>query len=109
MLLSEQQRLALEWLMGGGSIAEAAQYAGVVRQTVSRWLHDDAEFRALFDHWQKQIRAITQARLVGLSESALETVADAIRGKRDAKVALVVLKAMGLLSPLPGPTLEHQD
>jgi len=99
VLLSEPQRMALEWLMGGGSITEAAQYAGVYRQTVSEWVNHDEDFREIFERWQQQVKALNQARLIALSEGALDTVAGAIREHRDAKVALVVLKGMGMLGP----------
>ena len=97
IILGEPQRLALEWLMGGGSVTEASQYAGVCRQTVSEWLNHDEDFRAQFNEWQRQIRAMNFARLTALSESAVETVVEAVRQKRDAKVAMAVLKGLGML------------
>ena len=97
VILSEPQRLALEWLMGGGSVGEAGQYAGVSRQAVSHWLHHDEDFREVFESWQLQIQNMNKARLMAISESAVDTVAVAIREKHDARVALAVLKAMGML------------
>jgi hypothetical protein len=97
VLLNEPQKLALEWLMGGGSVTEAGEYAGVCRQTVSHWLHHDPNFRLVFEKWRQQTQTLNQARLQMLGESALETIAEAIRQKRDAKVALVLLKGLGLL------------
>jgi hypothetical protein len=99
VLLGEQQRLALEWLAGGGSVTEAGQYAGVCRQTVSHWLNHDADFRFAFMDLRTQARALNQARLEALAESALDTIAQSIRQKRDARVALVVLKGLGMLAP----------
>jgi hypothetical protein len=99
IILGEPQRLAMEWLMGGGSITEAGQYAGVSRQTVSQWLNHDEDFRALFEQWQQQVREINHARLMALSEAALETVAVAVREKRDPKLAVAVLKGLGMLGP----------
>jgi hypothetical protein len=99
VLLSEPQRLALDWLLGGGSVTEAGQYAGVCRQTVSQWLNHDADFRFAFMNLRAQAQILNQARLEALAESALETIAQSIRQKRDAKVALVVLHGLGMLNP----------
>jgi hypothetical protein len=42
VLLSDKQQLALEWLLTtNGSVTEAAEFAGVTRATVSRWLNTD--------------------------------------------------------------------
>jgi alkanesulfonate monooxygenase SsuD/methylene tetrahydromethanopterin reductase-like flavin-dependent oxidoreductase (luciferase family) len=95
--LSGPQRQAMEWLMQGGSIVEAAQYAGVTRQTVSRWIHEDPDFATLFEHWQEQVKSINKARLVSLTEAAMDTVSDAIRNHRDVKAALTILKGAGVL------------
>ena len=97
VILAEPQRLALEWLMGGGSITEASQYAGVCRQTVSEWLNHDEDFRQVFEQWKQQVISMNQARLLALGENAMEAVAAAIRETRDVKVALVVLKSLGIL------------
>ena len=44
--LSEQQLCAIEALIGGSSIQEAADAAGVNRVTVSRWRNHHPEFQA---------------------------------------------------------------
>jgi hypothetical protein len=96
--LSGPQRQAMEWLMNGGSVSEAAQYAGVARQTVSRWIHEDPDFSALFSYWQEQVKATSNARLVALSEIAIDTVADAIRSRKDVRAAMALLKGTGMLA-----------
>ena len=98
--LSEVQRLAMEWLMGGGSVTEASQYAGVCRQTVSEWLNHDDRFRRVFHEWQIHVRTMNHARLIALSESAMETVALSIRETKNAQVALVVLNSLRMLGDL---------
>jgi DNA-binding MarR family transcriptional regulator len=95
--LSGPQRQAMEWLMQGGSVSEAAQYAGVSRQTVSRWIHEDPDFSALLELWQDQVKCTNKARLVSLTEAALDTVSDAIRNHRDVKAAIAILKGAGVL------------
>src|SRR5436305_15343204 len=71
VMLSEPQQQALEWLTNGGSVTEAAQLAGVARNTVSRWLHHDPDFREMFDAAVEQAAMVTEARLVGLQEVAV--------------------------------------
>jgi transposase-like protein len=38
-MISPARSLALEALVGGGSITRAAKEAGAARETVSRWVH----------------------------------------------------------------------
>ena len=92
MELGETQVKALEWLTSGGSITEAAQFAGVARQTVSRWLKEDEDFRAIYDGWRDQIMTTTDGQLSALAESAVATLTDAIRGRRDVRAAQFVIK-----------------
>jgi len=92
MMLSETQVKALEWLTNGGSITEAAQFAGVARQTVSRWLKDDEDFRAIYDGWRDQIMTMTDGQLFALAESAVATLTAAIRAHSDVRAAQFVIK-----------------
>ncbi len=92
MVLVEAQIRALEWLTNGGSITEAAQFAGVARQTVSRWLKEDEDFRAIYDGWRDQIMTMTDGQLSALAESAIATLTDAIRDHRDVRAAQFVIK-----------------
>jgi transposase len=91
-VLVETQIKALEWLTNGGSITEAAQFAGVARQTVSRWLKDDEDFRGIYDAWREQIMTMTDGQLSALAESAVATITDAIRDRRDLRAAQFVIK-----------------
>jgi hypothetical protein len=92
MVLGETQIKALEWLTSGGSITEAAQFAGVARQTVSRWLKEDEDFRGIYDAWHDQIITMTDGQLAALAESAVATITDAIRDRRDVRAAQFVIK-----------------
>ncbi|HSV15408.1 MAG TPA: hypothetical protein VLI90_14205 [Tepidisphaeraceae bacterium] len=90
--LSETQQQALEWLTNGGSVTEAAQFAGVARNTVSRWLHNDPDFRAVYDAWIEQTALVSTARMAAVQESAVDVLIEAIRQRRDARVAMFVVK-----------------
>jgi hypothetical protein len=74
MVLHETQIKALDWLTNGGSITEAATFAGVARQTVSRWLKDDQDFRGIYDAWRDQIMTMTDGQLSSLAEFAVATL-----------------------------------
>jgi transposase len=92
VMLRETQVKALEWLTNGGSITEAAQYVGVARQTVSRWLKEDEDFRAIYDAWRDQIMTMTDGQLSALAESAVATITEAVRDHSDVRAAQFVIK-----------------
>lgn len=103
--LSPQQLQALESLLRGETVTEAASRAGVDRTTVHRWQREDYRFMAAVNSGRREIAEAIQARLLGVALSASETVASAIESG-DVRTALTVLKGMGVLSgelPRIGP------
>ena len=94
--LSALQHQALEWLMTGGSLTEAAELVGVKRQTVSRWANHHVEFSRLYHQWQEQVRTGAEARLVGLTDAAIDNLIAAVRDSRDVKASQFVLKLLGI-------------
>src|SRR5215212_8253026 len=54
-LLNDKQQQALEWLVGGGTITEAAELVGVSRRTVSRWVNHHHVFKCRYEDWQDQV------------------------------------------------------
>jgi len=94
VILSVPQQAALEWLTGGGSITEAAQLAGVCRQTVSEWLHNDPDFQAVYQSWRRQAMDMAEGRMVALTETALDNVTSAVREKRDLRASQFILKQL---------------
>ena len=53
--ISPRQSLAAAALAGGSTVTEAAEKAGVARETVSRWLHRDAEFIAELQNFRAEL------------------------------------------------------
>lgn len=101
--LSPAQKAALEHLASGTSIIEAARGAGVDRRTVYRWIHADAHFAAAYNAWRQELIDSGRARVLAMGDLALTTVQAAMQ-KGDARVALQVARATGLLAqPRPGP------
>lgn len=81
--LHSRQRRAIEALLTGQTITDAADHAGVTRQTVTRWLAQP-EFKSALAEAQSAALAAFGAGLVGLSESALQVLAEAMTDERTA-------------------------
>jgi hypothetical protein len=94
VMLSVPQEQALEWLMNGGSVGEAAQFAGVSRQTISRWLRTDPDFQEVYRVWQEETASTIAGRMLAASESAMDVVLHAIRVKRDVRASQFVIKTL---------------
>jgi hypothetical protein len=102
--LKAQQRDALLALAAGQGFAEAAKTAGVSRQTLYDWRRNDSRFSAIFNAWQTESMASGQNRLVGLIDSAVNTLGQSIQNG-DVRSATELLRRLGILAPLqPGPT-----
>ena len=95
-ILSDVQRQALEWLLTGegATVKDAAEFAGVARSTVSRWLNSDPAFSEIYEAWREQQLKTNEAQMVGLEASALDVMGEAIRQRRDLRAAEFVIKQM---------------
>lgn len=100
--LTTSQQQALEWLMSGGTITEAAELVGVKRQTVSRWVNHHFEFSHLYRQWQEQVRTGAEARLLGLADAAVNNLMAAVIEGKDVKASQFVLKLMGVMGRKTG-------
>ena len=88
--------------MSGQTIGDAAKGAGVGRRTLQRWMHEDAEFQAAYNAWQRDTAAAARGSILALSEPAVRAIAGALE-KGDSRPARAVLKGLGLLKPVtPG-------
>lgn len=74
-LVSPNQQLAIDALLAGGTDSEAAEAAGVRRETVCRWRHSDADF----------IAALNRAR-----SAAFDAAADSLRRAVPKAISTVV-------------------
>jgi transcriptional regulator with XRE-family HTH domain len=103
--LSTQQELALLALVGGATQSEAAERAGVARETVCRWLQDDPEFVAGLNRARKDIwdASIDRLRLLALkSTEVLAKLMESDDPRIRLNAAQTALKAAGL-EGLPAP------
>jgi hypothetical protein len=98
------QEHALRRLAAGSNIVDAARSAGVDRRTLHRWIKSDPDFAAAYNAWQQEVIASGRARVLAMSNKALDTVQAAIE-KGDAHIAMQIAKSTGLLEQArPGPT-----
>src|SRR6185437_7546952 len=82
--MNTAQETALAALRSGSSFPQAAEQAGVNRATVYRWVQRDAAFRAAYNAWQHELVESAHARLLKLSERAVEVLEHALKhGDKD--------------------------
>jgi len=95
-IISAAQSLAVEALASGSTVTEAAEKAGVARETVSRWVHRDPEFIAELQNRRAEMAAQVRCALEALGR----VVGDlGLRGRiHDAQGALAgVRKPLGMV------------
>ena len=102
--LRKAQVLALEHLMAGTPIHEAARHAGVDRRTLYRWIKSDPKFAATYNAWRKETVDSGQARVLAMGDAALDVLEKAIKNG-NAQIALQVVRSTGMMDrPAPGLT-----
>ena len=98
--LEPAQITAVEALLAGKTVTDAAAAAGVDRATVHRWLREDYPFQAAINAGRRELRDATYGRLERLAVKAADCLEKAIEGG-DVKAALEIVKGMGILAPDP--------
>ena len=86
--LSTNQRRALVALLSHGTIAEAAETAGLGERTVQRYLRDPV-FKAELHARQDEIISATTAALAGLSQEAIKALGRSLAILTDQAAAVV--------------------
>ena len=111
--ISPAQALAVAALVKGASVTKAALEAGVTRETVSRWVHQNPVFIAELQNARAEIAAQTRCALEALGEQAIATLADALRNNfmlpTRLRAACAVLKLIGAdrAETMPPTTAEE--
>lgn len=105
--MSTTQEAALAALRAGNSFANAAREAGVNRVTVYRWIQREPGFRAAYNAWQRELAESGHARLLKLTERAVEVVASALE-VGDRNIAFKMLRQMGVMRPRKGGSTNEQ-
>jgi hypothetical protein len=96
--LSPPQIAALEALLAGSNVTDAAAAAGVDRSTLHNWLRKHFVFQAALNAGRKNLRQAIAHRLERLANDATECVGKAVR-EGDVKAALEIVKRMDVLAP----------
>lgn len=97
--LKPRQFTALQALLHGETVTDAAEAAGVDRSTVHRWKKEPV-FRAAFNRLRYATQKRIKDRLMHVAEHAAETALDAVQDG-DAGTAIQVLKGTGMLDGTP--------
>jgi hypothetical protein len=97
--ISPAHWLALQALVSGGSVTQAAKEAGVARETVSRWIHHDPVFIAEMQNARDELASQTRCALEALGMRAVGVLADAVQNQFvkpwRLRAACAVLKMIG--------------
>ncbi|MEM9200719.1 MAG: hypothetical protein AAGC53_03630 [Actinomycetota bacterium] len=70
--LTRKQELALDCLIGGGTVTATSDAAGVSRQTVSHWSNHDHDFQLAFNERRIDLNKQTQELVRTLDIAALD-------------------------------------
>jgi transposase-like protein len=92
------QITALEALLAGSSVTDAAAAAGVDRSTLHNWLRKNIAFQAALNAGRKDLRRAIAHRLERLANDATECVGKAVR-EGDVKAALEIVKRLDVFAP----------
>jgi hypothetical protein len=101
--LTPTQETACHALLSGKSITDAAEAAGVQRQTVSGWLNHDPNFIASYNRRRLAIASEFETRLRSLGTKALETIEAQLDGPQGLDAAKTILRALASLPRPEGP------
>ena len=98
--LSDRQLVAITTLMASGSQGDAADAAGVTRQTVNSWVNHHIGFIVELNQRRHEQRRISAQRLQGTVSAAIDNIEDRI-SQGDTTAALQLLKLVGVGHLLP--------
>jgi hypothetical protein len=106
LTLTMAQRNAIDQLIGGATDAQAAEAAGVSRQTVNGWRNYDPAFRAELNRCRDDLWRASADRLRALVPKALSTLEGELEHGDNVsavKAAVAILKVAGAERLLPEP------
>jgi hypothetical protein len=100
--LTEAQRTALEALLDGATVTEAALVAGVTRQTVSEWKNHEPAFVEVLRQETRDRLATAHSGILGLVPQAVATLRDDLDagGERVSSAAHAILGVIEQLGPV---------
>ena len=111
LTLTPQQETAVDLLVIGKTITDAAETIGVTRQTVSEWLNQHAGFQAAVNRRRQELWEELIDSLRNLVPKALQVLEGKMEGEAPSLMAAVyTLKAAGLYRiPLPNGETDAEE
>ncbi len=98
--IDAKQDIALAAILAGATDGEAAAKAGVRRETVHRWRHNDPQFIAEMTRRRREMWSSQVEQLRGLFAKAVDALSDALAPQSPLMIRLkaagVVLRAVGM-------------
>jgi transposase len=121
--LTPDRAHAIKVIVEGAELSEAAEVAGVDRETVRAWVYRDNEFIASMNQAKRERSDQLRAEVLSLASDAVKVIRELVRGgdvppATRLKACCIILAAADALKPEPiGPTstagvrsrLSHRD
>ena len=114
--ISQQQQTAIDLIVSGKNLQEAAAAIGVQRPTVSQWLNHHCGFQAALNSRRQEAFDGMVERLRGLLPQALDVLEQQLQGENPLPAAIQVLKSCNLDKGIGRPTgpstveeVEHEQ
>lgn len=106
--LSQRQQAAINALLRGSTMTDAAKKAKVDRTTLYRWI-EDPEFEAVYNRERRDLQATLRRQMSLLAEEAVDTVRNLLTSEEvpasvRLRAAMTVLERNQLRSDQHGPT-----
>jgi hypothetical protein len=95
--LPPNQQLAIEGLLAGKPLYEAAERAQVTFATLERWMRTETNFRQVLRTCRQQQAERVQTKLLNLGTKSLVLLRLALQKKRSVRVAFAILSGLGVL------------
>jgi hypothetical protein len=96
--LPPPQIAALDALLAGNTVTDAAAAAGIGRTTIYKWLNGDCRFQAALNRGRRELQQAVAHRVDRLAADAADCVAQAVR-QGNVKAAMEILKSLKVLAP----------
>jgi hypothetical protein len=97
--LTPIKQVAAAALILGQNVSKTASALGVDRRTIQRWRKLDPEFQLAMVETRQEVIVSSRQRILLLSESAVGMVETQLNDEQDARVALALLRSLGVVSP----------
>ncbi|HEY8750243.1 MAG TPA: hypothetical protein VIM11_19820 [Tepidisphaeraceae bacterium] len=97
--LTPLQATVMEKLSIGMRITDISNLLKVSRNTIYRWLKADPRVRAAYNRWKQVCAQSAETRLLAMQDTALDIVLEQLEVKRDGRLALTLLRHLGVLKP----------